>query len=292
MNRNELTEHVSALMIKQLEAGVVPWRKPWGDAGFTAPRSLSTGKNYRGINTFILNMVGAASGYTANVWTTYKQAQALEGNVRKGEKGTTVVYWKMLETRDKETGETKKVPMLKTFTVFNLDQCDGLDSHRPSLTASNDIDLTDNVFDLCGEVVRGYEFGPQIIEATQEQAYYSPSIDLVKVPDRQQFISPAAYAETLFHELVHSTGHEDRLGRFSKDSALAPFGSSDYAKEELVAELGSVMLMMDRGIVPDIPNSAAYIQGWLKALRNDQGLILSAAQAAQKAVDRIAPSAE
>ena len=281
MNRTDLAQYVTDMMVTELEKGIVPWRKPWNGSAYV-PVSLSTGKPYRGINTFILAMVGQSQGYESNLWTTYKQASERGGNVRKGEKATTVVYWKILDVKDKATGEDKKVPMLRHFSVFNLDQCDGLDAYR-----GKPEERTVVVDDVVRDIWQGYKDGPTLHHVPGDRAYYTPSTDTITMPLVESFHDGAAYAETLFHEMTHSTGHKSRLGRLAEDVKTAAFGSPDYAKEELVAELGAVMLLSHGGIAVDAQNSAAYIGGWLRALKDDRNLIIGAAQQAQKAFDRI-----
>lgn len=286
MNKTDLAQYVTDMMVAELERGIVPWRKPWSAAGYV-PTSLSTGKPYRGINTFILALVGQSKGYESNLWTTYKQASERGGNVRKGEKSTTVVYWKILDVKDKATGEPKKVPFLKHFNVFNLDQCDGLDAYRGKPEPRTVV-----VEDAVHATWQGYVDGPTLRHVAGDRAYYSPTDDQITMPLVESFHDGAAYAETLFHEMTHSTGHQSRLGRLGGSVAVAAFGSPDYAKEELVAELGAVMLLGHAGIPVDAQNSASYVGGWLRALQDDRNLIISAAQQAQKAFDRIVGSTE
>lgn len=279
MNSKDIQEYVTTLMLNELAKGVVPWRKPWNAAG-TVATNLASGKAYRGVNRFILPLIAAGAGYESNYWVTYKQAQERGGQVRKGEKASQVIFWKMLKVKDDAAPKGEKtVPMLRSFAVFNSDQCDGL--AVPQATRGDVVvpDAVQNIWD-------GYTNAPSLTHSAQDRAYYSPFADAIMLPPVDTFVSATGYAETLFHEMTHSTGHKTRLGRLKVD-ALAPFGAPDYAKEELVAEMGAAMLAAHAGIELDIQNNAAYIHGWLKALENDQSLVISAAGQAQKALDLI-----
>ena len=268
-------------IVSMLEAGTVPWHKPWkGAAGF--PRNLTSKKAYRGINVFMLMSLGFESPY----FLTFKQAKKLGGHVRKGEKGTPVVFWKRLNiTEDDETGQpvSKTIPMLRYYTVFNVSQVDGIDDKVPA------VEIPDREHDPITEaesIVAGMPQAPSI-EHGRTQACYIPSIDTVQMPNAERFESGEAYYGTIFHELTHSTGHSNRLDR-KLDTELAAYGSADYSREELVAEMGAAFLCGESGIVDaTINQSAAYVQGWLKALKNDRKLVVIAAAQAQKAADHI-----
>ena len=193
-----------------------------------------------------------------------------------------VVFWKQHEITDEQTGEKKKVPMLRYYNVFNLDQCDGI-------TAPDAPTVPETVFtpvEAAEALVKGYAEGPSI-QHKGTKAYYSPLVDGISLPKPQRFASTEEYYATLFHELAHSTGHSKRLDR-KLDTESRPFGSADYGREELVAEMAAAYLCGDVGIVPAvIDNQAAYIQGWLKTIKEDKKLVVSAAGAAQKAADWI-----
>jgi antirestriction protein ArdC len=269
---DRITERIVAL----LKQGTVPWQKPWtAKAGW--PRNLVSRKPYRGINVFLLH----AMGYESPLWLTFKQAVQLGGAVRKGEKACPVVFWKQLKPKEeKDTGEekTKTVPLLRIYHVFNVTQCDGLKETPPV--------LEENLSRKPAEIVSGMPERPAIKHGMRF-AFYSPQEDCIGLPSREHFESEEAYFATLFHELVHSTGHEKRLKR----STLAEregFGSDPYCKEELVAEMGAAYLSAHAEISErTIDNSAAYLQGWLKRLESDPTLIVRAAAQAQKAVDFI-----
>ena len=269
-------EIVTDRIIAQLEKGCVPWQKPWTSNG---PRNLVSKKAYRGVNVLLL----ADTSFSSPWWLTFKQAKQLGGTVRKGEKSTIVVFWKMLakkQTKEQQEKGTKAgfIPMLRYFRVFNSEQCDGLKIPAEDQKAVNPIQD-------CESLVSSMPYAPKI-EHGGDRACYSPSPDRVKMPVRNSFNSPEGYYSTMFHELVHSTGHKSRLDRgFSADPQ--PFGSEDYSKEELVAEVGAAMLCGVVGIENTISNSAAYLKSWLGALRNDSKLIVCAAAKAQKAADCI-----
>jgi antirestriction protein ArdC len=241
------------------------------------PANLVTKKEYRGINIFLL----AAQGYGSRYWVTYRQAQALDGNVKKGAHGSKVVFWKFDEYRKENsaTGETEnhKSILLRYYTVFNLEQCEGIKSPE-SVPIINPIEQ-------CESIVRSMTNPPGF--AQDSQACYRPSTDTVGMPARSAFNSAEEYYSTFFHELTHSTGHPSRVGREGIMNHN-PFGSEDYSKEELVAEMGAAMLCGVAGIESQtLGNSAAYLQAWINRLRSDSRLIVSAASQAQKAADCI-----
>lgn len=280
-------EIVTDKIIKQLEQGAIPWKKQW-TAGL--PINYSSKKPYHGMNRILLGM----TDYKLPYYVTYKQAQEMGGSVKKGEHGHLVIFWKMLEhvkkleggdESDSNTGnllvKRDAVPMLRYYTVFNIEQCDGL-------PVPEELKKTITPIDACTQIIAGYE-GRPTIEHGGSRAYYRPSTDSVKLPDRNVFDSASAYYSTMFHELTHSTGHSKRLNRFTNESEDQHiFGSESYSNEELVAELGSAFLCNDTGIgQSELTNQAAYIQSWLKALKNDTRLIVVAASKAQKAVNWI-----
>lgn len=273
-------EIVTDQMIKALESGTVPWHKPWSGGPEFAPRNLASGKRYNGINPFLLSLSGFASPY----WLTFKQAQALDGTVKKGEKSSLVVFFKMTETKDKETGKPKTIPILRFYRVFNLDQCDGVrvpaGRPMPKEVETNDILPLD-----AGEaIIQGYKDKPTIREG-EAAAWYQPAIDLINMPPRNTFATPEEWYSTLFHECGHSTAHKSRLNR--EDALGNGFGSHDYGREELTAEMTSAYLCAEAGIVAPFDNSAAYIASWLKTIRADSRAVVVAAGKASKAADYI-----
>jgi antirestriction protein ArdC len=266
-------EIVTEQVIQQLESGVAPWRKPWRTL---PPANLISKRPYRGINVFLL----AFTGYGSQYWLTYRQAQALGGNVRRGEHGTKIVFWKC-NTREMESAngeiEERKSAFLRYYTVFNLEQTEGLKALL-KLPPAFPIESAE-------EIVKGMPNPPAFEQ--DSRAAYIPSSDTVTMPSRAAFDSQAEYYSTLFHELTHSTGHPKRLGREGIEK-IQPFGSEDYSKEELVAEMGSAMLCGAAGIEQStISNSVAYLHGWIRRLKADSRLVVSSARAAQEAADYI-----
>jgi antirestriction protein ArdC len=267
-------EIVTESIIKQLESGVAPWRKPWRTA---APANLVSKKEYRGINVFLL----ASQGYGSRYWLTYRQAQTVGGNVRKGERGSKVVLWKIDEYQKRNTTsgqlEDRKSILLRYYTVFNVEQCEGIKSPDPAPVICS--------IEKCDSIVTAMPNPPAFEQ--DSQACYRPSIDTVGMPVLSAFHSAEEYYSTLFHELTHSTGHPTRLAR---EGILKhnPFGSEDYSKEELVAEMGAAMLCGVAGIESQtLGNSASYLQSWISRLKSDSRLVVSAAAQAQKAADYI-----
>jgi antirestriction protein ArdC len=274
--RKEQAEQIAAPIIEQLRKGTVPWRKPWSAAG-VAPHNYYSTRAYRGINTLILGCSSLANEYKSPAWTTYKAAQQHGAQVRKGEKSTQIVFWKPMVVRDEATGDDKKILIARMYNVFNTDQIDGIDWQMPE---RDPVDIPVAL----KQIIADYPDPPSISHAAQDRAYYRPSTDSISLPLVEQFSGAQAYAETACHELVHSTGHPKRCARFDLDSSGH---RSDYALEELVAEIGASMLMQQAGIEVDMPQIAAYVQSWLHALENDHSLVVKAAQRAQKAVDHI-----
>jgi antirestriction protein ArdC len=273
-------------VIELLEAGTAPWRKPW-NAATGMPRSLTTDKVYRGINPFLLHMSALQHGFSSPYWATYKAIAERGGQVRKGEKGTMIVFWKQYLDKneiDEKTGKPKQRFVLRTYKVFNTDQADGLAVPEFAPAAATDHDPIAE----CETVIAGYlaAGGPRVAHG-HELAAYSQATDLLVMPDRSTFDTVEAYYSTYFHELTHSTGHKDRLARPDLLS-FAHFGDKHYSKEELVAEMGAAMLAGLTGIAPvTLENSAAYLASWLKVLKSDSKLVVQAAAQAQKAADLV-----
>ena len=285
-NRPSMYQTVTDRILSRLKAGLIPWEKPWKTPHFTGgpfPRNFRTGKPYRGINIFLL----WSSPYNSPFWLTFKQAQELKGTVRKGEKGTQIVFYKQLRERIKNNDETTgdeddRAPfVLCHYTVFNVEQCDGLtlpEIEQHTTTPEIDEDK------LYGSIVTGWENRPALClnSPTEYRAYYRPSTDSVHMPARSRFVDAPPYYSTLFHELVHSTGHESRLNRTFGDR----FGDELYSKEELVAEMGAAVRCASAGIANEHTdrNTTAYIQNWIEKLEEDNRLIVHAAANAQSAV--------
>lgn len=266
-------------VVEMLESGVAPWRQSW-DADAGAPRSMSTRKLYRGINPFVLQMATMVNGYGSPWWGTYRQIEALGGQVRKGEQHTKVVYWKFIPVIDEATGRTKTIPFLRTFNVFNADQADG-ELKLPELSQAHDHDPIAE----CDEAVAAYlATGPKLVIGGNQPCYI-PSLDTVHQPELSAFDTVEEYYAALFHELTHSTGHKSRLNRPGLMEGHS-FGDEVYSKEELVAELGSAFLSAMTGIaVEPMSNSVNYLASWIKVLKGDKKLLVQAAAQAQKAAD-------
>lgn len=285
--QRDLYAEVTASIIADLEAGCVPWVQPWGKgageaAGVSAglPRNAVTGRAYSGINILILWGAVVDAGYPAQAWLTFRQAAAAGGMVRRGEHGVTVYYADRFvpdhERRRAEAAgdEARAVPFLKRFTLFNVAQCEGL---NPALTQAPaplppccQVPAAQAVIAASGVPVR----------IGGDEAFYSPSRDLVVVPPQAAFFEPINWYRTALHELTHATGHPARLARDLSNG----FGTPGYAREELVAEMGAAFLCAALGIAPTVRH-ADYLGAWFDVLRADTRAIFRAASAASRAAD-------
>jgi antirestriction protein ArdC len=283
-DRASLYDDITNKIIGELEAGRLPWVQPWGTAAAKAPlampRNASTGRPYSGINVLILWSAVVEHGYPGQSWLTFRQALSLGAHVRKGERGTTVVYADRFipddeKRRAREIGEdAQAIPFLKRFTVFNTAQCEGLPQ-----------DLTARVPPPAPGLIE-----PRVealIKATGidlriggNRAFYAPGPDFVQVPPPQAYFEPINWHRTALHELGHATGHPSRLGRDLSGS----FGTKKYAFEELVAEINAAFCCASIGIVPTVRH-ADYIGSWLEVLCEDNRAIVRAASQASKAAD-------
>jgi len=273
---NKVYDIITEKILAQLEKGKIPWRKPWT---CTDHKNIISRKPYRGINVWMLDIAAEERGYKSHYWLTYKQAQKLGGTVRKGEKANIVVFWK-INTREDEDGEEKSFPFLRYYNVFNVEQCDGIDAPAEETISFDPIEK-------CEAIVSNMPNRPDIKHAGDRACYY-PSLDYVNMPHPETFENEPLYYSVLFHELAHSTGHPGRLDRFGTDNKPAPFGSPDYSKEELIAEMTAAMLCATVNIENNtLENSAAYIQSWLTVLNDDPKMVVHAAGKAQKAADFI-----
>lgn len=275
--KKDLYQEVTDRIVSQLEKGVIPWERPWTGTQSGAI-SGSTGKPYSLLNQFLLSKPGK--------WYTYKQAQELGGQVRKGEKSSMVVFWKQVKVTDEAqdgTESEKLVPMLRYYNVFHASQIDGLpedpEAPAPVITRNDQADAT--IQNYVAREGLGYEL------RKSSEAFYNSHADRVVLPLMEQFPCTAEFYSTAFHELTHSTGHSSRLDRLVSGAAYGK--SDDYSREELVAEIGAATLMAAHGLESPrtLKNSAAYIQSWLRALKNDKKMIVWAAGRAAKAVDFI-----
>jgi antirestriction protein ArdC len=255
-----------------LEKGRAPWLKP-----FINHSNFITKKPYRGIN--YLSTI--SSDFNCPYWLTFKQVELLKGKVKKGEKGTPIHFYKIQnnETDENEVSEESKVNFISIFSyVFNLEQVEGIEWQDESF--KKEIQGAESI-------VKNYKTCPEIVSECSDKAFYSPLQDYINCPRPTFFKSKEAYFSTLFHEMIHSTGHTSRLDR-SELSTKAFYGSHDYSLEELVAEIGATFLCHEAGIIDQTyGNSENYIKGWLAALKNDPKMIVLASQRATKATKYI-----
>lgn len=283
--RANLYQQITDRIIADLEAGRVPWVQPWGtaNAGIGMPHNAVSSRRYSGINVLTLWHAIVSRGFSSHAFLTFRQAAALGGSVRRGERGVGIIYTRRFvpssERRRPETEGTATsggIPFLKHFTVFSVDQCDDLPEHicfpPPPIPDGLILPHAEELITATGADFR--IGGPS--------AYYSPAHDYVAVPRPDDFHEPINWHRTAFHELGHWTGHATRLGRDQTGS----FGSKDYGREELVAEMAGAFICAALGIVPSVRH-ADYIGSWLQIIREDNRAILRAASAASKAADYI-----
>ena len=281
----DIYTRITNRILEDLEQGVRPWHRPW-NAAHTAGRITRplrhNGIPYKGVNILMLWAAAAVKGHTCPLWLTFKQAQELGGNVKKGERGELVVYADRItrtEADSKGVETAREIPFLKGYTVFNAEQCDGLPAQyyarpeAPALPLPARIEAADRFFAATGADIRH----------GGNRAYYAQGADYVQMPPFETFEDAESHAATLAHELTHWTKHPSRLAR---DMGRVKWGDAGYAKEELVAELGAAFLCADLGITPDVrPDHAAYIGSWLTTLKMDKRFIVTAAAHAQRAAD-------
>lgn len=278
--RKSVYEMVTDRIINQLENGVIPWKKPWTGIKSGAYNRISK-KSYSLLNQMLLQHDGE--------YATFKQWQDLGGHVRKGEKSEIVVFWKIQpveEEMEDGTKEVRQIPLLRYFNVFHISQVDGVEPL--SKDAFNDIEPIEKAENILRDYWTREDITVEHIAG--DNAYYSPTCDLIHLPLFEQFTDSNEYYSTAFHESVHSTMKESRCNRAEdRKGKLVAFGSDEYSKEELVAEIGSASLMNIIGIETkkSFRNSSAYIQNWLSVLKNDVKFIVSASSKAEKAVDYI-----
>ncbi len=273
-------EMVTERIIEQLENNVIPWEKPWTGIRNGAYNRI-TKKPYSLLNQMLLKHDGE--------YATFKQWTALGGHVRKGEKSEIIVFWKIQPVEEEQedgTKEVKQIPLLRYFNVFHISQVDGVEPS--SADDLNDIEPIEKAENILHDYWSREDI--TIEHMASDSAYYSPIRDLIHLPLFEQFKNANEYYSTAFHESVHSTMKESRCNRAEeRKSKLVAFGSNEYSKEELVAEIGSANLMNIIGIESQksFRNNAAYIQNWLSVLKNDVKFIVSASSKAEKAVKHI-----
>lgn len=271
-NTRDIYQEVTDRIINALERGTIPWLRPWRDdnsGSSIEPYNATTGRPYNGINLLILGSMP----YADLGWLTFKQAIDLGGNVRKGEKGTMVVFWKFVATKEDGSGETKIIPMARAYTVFNVSQCDDIDASKlkkpiAPIAGKTDIDA------LAGKSGATVRHGGT-------KAFYSIDGDFIQIPSATAFRSETNYQSTLAHELTHWTGHKSRCNRqFGKR-----FGDQAYAFEELVAEIGSAFLCARIGLSLDELQHPSYIKTWLQVMKDDKRAIFTASSRAKEATE-------
>jgi len=283
---HDLYTQVTDRVIASLEAGTPPWRKPWstpGNASPAMPCNAVTGTRYRGINVLALTMSAFAFASSDPRWATYKRAADRGWQVRKGERGTTAYFFKQLDladTRDEPDHDTeattRRIPLLRAFTLFHASQIDGI----PAFTAPTDAEAPWRAPDAAETIIANSGI---TIRIGGDRAYYAPATDHVQMPPRNAFRSAEAWCSTILHEASHASSHPSRLDR---DLHNVTFGSPDYAREELRAEVAQLIICAELGIADcQFTNGAAYVKSWLEALRSDRREIFRAAAEAQRIAD-------
>lgn len=258
-------------ILEALSKGIVPWRQPWS---CSMPRNIVSNREYRGVNVLLLQ----SSGFSSPFWMTFRQAKTLNGSVKRGEHGCPIIYWNVCDAEEEDKG--KRHAFLRYFTVFNLEQTEGI-AAPPQVERA-----PFNPIDKCEEVLTTYKDCPRI-EHGGNRAFYLPAHDRVQLPPRGAFDRAEDYYATLYHELAHASGARHRLARPGVVDA-ARFASHAYSKEELVAEIGAAFLCAHAGIAPQtFDQSAAYISFWASALKSDPRMVVDASSQAAKAVDLI-----
>jgi antirestriction protein ArdC len=274
-SQTDLYQQITDKMIAALEAGAAPWIRPWKNdrSGGDMPHNAVSKRSYHGINVALLWMAEAANGYTSPQWLTFRQAEQLGGNVRKGEKGTQIIFWRFRGVKDSETGEIKQIPMMRTYYVFNVAQCEEIELRaskpRPVIGPT---EIDERIARTGASINHGGDV-----------ACYIQSRDAIHMPNRSAFRSLDHYHGTLLHELTHWTGHASRCAR----DLSGRFGNQAYAAEELIAEMGSAFLCARFGVPLEGLQHADYLASWIKVLRNDNRAIFTAAKAAQVAADYV-----
>lgn len=273
--KQSAAERIVNIIIDKLEQGVSPWHMPWNCCG--VPQSID-GRPYKGINALLL----ALNPYKQSKYLTFNRCEKLGGKVKKGEHGHYVVFWDVVSKEVEQEDGTKKIEkffILKGYTVFNIEQCEGLPQKYYENTDCHHEPIAE-----AEAIWNGYSDKPALVHDNPNQAYYSPSKDIINLPNMEQFDNAEAYYSTLFHEASHSTGAEKRLNRLTRTF----FGSEEYSAEELVAEISAQILCQSCGITRTLPNAAAYCKSWASHLKGENAkAIVSACTKAQKAADYI-----
>lgn len=287
MAKIDLAAEITAAVIARMEASEDPWQRPHNATGGGMPRNAVKGNLYHGVNPFILWHVAASRGYTTNLWATFKQWKSVGARVRKGQNkangcgGTRIVFFKFFKKKDKKTGEETCFPILKSYTVFNMDQCedvpDKIAQHGeqfPELSPEERIEHAEGFF------TRLEAASNVTVREGGSEACYIPSLDEIRIPNFESYKHPEGYYSTKAHEHGHSTGHALRLNR--AEAFGNRFGSSAYAYEELVAEMTAAFVCAHLGIERNLQHPE-YLKHWIKVLKNDKKALFTAASAARKA---------
>jgi antirestriction protein ArdC len=281
-DRTNFYEDITRKIVAELEAGSVPWVQPWETAAAKAPLAMphnaATRRRYGGINILILLRAAVERGFSGQSWLTFRQALSLGGCVRKGERGTTVVYADRFvpveEMKRASTAgdEAQAIPFLKRFTIFNINQCDGLSADVASVAPTPHM-VEPQVEALIRATRIDFRIGG-------DRAFYCPPEDYVQVPPPAAYFEPINWHRTALHELAHASGHSSRLNR----DLSGGYGTKKYAFEEMVAEISSAFCCASLGIAPTVRH-ADYIGSWLELLREDNRAIVRAASQASKVAD-------
>lgn len=280
-----ICEKITKDIIHKIETEDLKFEDMWCKVG--VPLNVVSHEAYQGFNQMYLGYVTNQNRYTLPYFCSFKQAKDFGGSVKKGEQGHPIVFWKKYaagtdkknEDQDYE-GDPSRIKMVPFhYTVFNIEQTEGCEFKMPESKVRPEISM----LEACEQILAGYESGPEICHENKARAYYSPSLDLVNIPNQTQFASDEFYYSVMFHELVHSTGHKSRLDRF-KESICTPFASTEYSREELIAELGASYLCMHAGITAaTFKNSVSYLKGWCSKFKDKPRELMTASNAAVRA---------
>ena len=290
-NQDDYHTAFAGKLKEQIEQGVASWQKPWKPGEERLPKNIQTDKPYRGGNSIYLSVTQTAKGYSDNRWATYKQIKDMGGQVRKGEKATHVLFYKFDDERKKEQEqpdrpategkaerEHTRPPMVRCYAVFNVEQADGLTLERKGDDREPPPEW--KAHQTAERVIQ--ESGIRVVHERGDRAFYNMQTDKVTLPEREQFATANGYYQTALHELGHATGHPDRMDRDTLKHGVGNFGGTEYAREELRAEMSAMMTGERVGVGHDGTRGAAYVQGWIKALEDDPKEIYKAAADAQK----------
>ena len=296
-NQDDYHKEFAGQLKEQIERGVAPWQKPWKPGESRLPKNIQTDKPYRGGNSVYLSVTQTAKGYSDHRWATYKQIKEMGGQVRKGEKATHVLFYKFDDEREKTQAgapdqpasspegkaerNSTRPPMVRCYAVFNVEQADGVKLERKGDDRENEPEW--KAHQTAERVIQ--ESGIHVAHVRGDRAFYNMHTDKVTLPEREQFASANGYYQTALHELGHATGHPARMDRDTLKAGAGNFGSVEYAREELRAEMSAMMTGERVGVGHDGSRGAAYVEGWLKAIDDDPKEIYKAAADAQNISD-------